>query len=137
MPMLTPHEQRQLHYKHVAEVFEKDASEIDSEKYPESKMKWEVHRYLRSIAAFILNGDADIPEIRKAFYEAKTTNDMRNLAKQVRALIVDTVQQSDKKSYCHQCGAEYATDSVGVTRHKSTKEDGHDLDADHTPYGLE
>jgi hypothetical protein len=88
MPMLTPHEQRQLHYKHVAEVFEKDASEIDSENYPESKMKWEVHRYLRSIAAFILNGDANIPEIRKPFYEAKTTDDMRAMARKVRELIV-------------------------------------------------
>ena len=88
MPMLTRQEQRNLHYKHVAEVFEKDASEIDSEKYPESKMNWEVHRYLRSIKAFILPGDDDIPEIRTAFYAAKTTDDMRAMARKVRELIV-------------------------------------------------
>ncbi|CAH6982157.1 hypothetical protein VCHA53O466_140062 [Vibrio chagasii] len=43
-----------------------------------------------------------------------------------------------KVKHCHECGEEFYTSPSGINYHESNDStDGHDLDADHTPFSLE
>jgi hypothetical protein len=86
---MTQQQVKEFKYKQVIRIFNQEADRIDKEAYPHSEMLWEVHRSQRATKACFLAGDDDIYEIRQAFYAAKTTNDLRNLALQVATLLTN------------------------------------------------